>query len=82
MDIYLANDFGRNVLLRNTGRGRFKDATLETDTLAVSAGMSASLGDMDNDGLLDLYVSSIRSNQRWFSEFVFVCCLESPPLLR
>ncbi|HBP20831.1 MAG TPA: hypothetical protein DEA08_23950 [Planctomycetes bacterium] len=70
VDIYLANDFGRNVLLRNTGRGRFKDATLETDTLAVSAGMSASLGDMDNDGLLDLYVSSIRSNQRWFSEDV------------
>ncbi|MBI4576715.1 MAG: VCBS repeat-containing protein [Planctomycetes bacterium] len=69
-DIYLANDFGRNVLLRNRGDGRFEDVALESGTLAVSAGMSASWGDLDGDGWLDLYVGSIRSNQRWFSQDV------------
>ena len=29
--------------------------------------MSASFGDYDGDGRLDIYVSSIASNQRWFS---------------
>jgi len=67
-DIYLANDFGRNALLRNRGDGTFEDVAKEAGALAVSAGMSAAMGDYDNDGMLDLYVSSIRSNQRWFSQ--------------
>jgi hypothetical protein len=67
-DLYLANDFGRNVLLRNRGNGTFEDVAKTTGTLAISAGMSAAMGDYDNDGRLDLYVSSIRSNQRWFSQ--------------
>lgn len=67
-DIYLTNDYGRNVLLRNRGNGTFEDATLATNTLAISGGMSSSWGDYDNDGRLDIYVSSIRSNQRWFSQ--------------
>lgn len=67
-DLYLANDFGRNVLLRNQGNGKFMDVAKQTGTLAISGGMSAAMGDYDNDGNLDLYVSSIRSNQRWFSQ--------------
>ncbi len=70
-DLYLANDFGRNVLYQNQGPGTdgvvtFRDVALETGSLAVGGSMSASWGDYDNDGLLDLYVSAIRSNQRWF----------------
>ncbi|MBL4844304.1 MAG: VCBS repeat-containing protein [Planctomycetes bacterium] len=72
VDLYLSNDYGRNVLLRNQGGGRFSDVALESGTLAVSGGMSASIGDLDGDGRLDIYVSSIRSNQRWFSEDVNV----------
>ncbi len=67
-DLYLANDFGRNVLLRNQGNGKFVDVAKSAGTLAISGGMSAAMGDYDNDGNLDLYVSSIRSNQRWFSQ--------------
>lgn len=66
-DLYLANDFGRNVLLQNQGDGTFVDVAKEAGALAISAGMSASFGDYDGDGDPDLYVSSIRSNQRWFS---------------
>jgi len=69
-DLYLTNDYGRNVLLRNEGGAKFKDVALESGALAISGGMSSSFGDYDNDGLLDIYVSSIRSNQRWFSQDV------------
>jgi hypothetical protein len=69
-DLYLSNDYGRNVLYENQGDATFVDASLERGALGVSAGMSVAWGDVDGDQLLDLYVSSIRSNQRWFSEDV------------
>ena len=67
-DIYVANDFGRNVLLRNKGDGTFEDVARDSGAQAISGGMSAAFGDYDGDGLMDIYVSSIRSNQRWFSQ--------------
>lgn len=65
-DLFVANDFGRSILYRNMGDGTFKDVTLEKGALAIGGAMSASWGDYDNDGRLDLYVAAIRSNQRWF----------------
>jgi hypothetical protein len=65
-DIYVANDFGRNVLYQNQGNGTFRDVALEKNALAIGGSMSAGWGDYDNDGHLDLYISAIRSNQRWF----------------
>ncbi len=68
-DLYVVNDFGRKTLYRNDGGGRFEDVTVETGTLAYGAGMSASFGDYDNDGRLDLYVAHIRSDEAWFAEW-------------
>jgi hypothetical protein len=65
-DLFVANDFGRSVLYKNMADGTFRDVTLETGALAIGGNMSASWGDYDNDGWLDLYVAAIRSNQRWF----------------
>ncbi len=72
-DLYVVNDFGRNTLYRNNGldgagRVTFTDVTVATGTLAYGAGMSASFGDYDNDGRLDLYVANIRSEHGWFAE--------------
>jgi hypothetical protein len=69
LDLYVVNDFGRKTLYRNDGRGRFKDVTVETGTLAYGAGMNASFGDYDNDGNLDIYVTHIRSEHSWFAEW-------------
>ncbi|MES1241629.1 MAG: CRTAC1 family protein [Acidobacteriota bacterium] len=67
-DLYIANDFGRKTLYRNEGDGTFTDVTVDTGTLAYGAGMSASFGDYDNDGRLDIYVANIRSEHGWFAE--------------
>ncbi len=67
-DLYVVNDFGRNTLYRNEGDGTFTDVTVASGTLAYGAGMSASFGDADNDGRLDLYVANIRSEHGWFAE--------------
>jgi hypothetical protein len=69
LDLYVANDFGRNTLYHNNRNGTFTDVTAETNTLAYGAGMNASFADYDNDGKLDLYITNIRSEHAWFAEF-------------
>jgi hypothetical protein len=61
MDLYVANDFGRNNLYQNDG-GRFRDVASQFGVEDISAGMSATWGDYDGDGLLDLYVSNMFSS--------------------
>lgn len=68
-DLYVVNDFGRKTLYRNNKNGTFTDVTVETGTLAYGAGMNASMGDYDNDGKLDIYVTNIRSDEAWYAEW-------------
>ena len=62
----MANDFGRNNLYRcdrsPDGSVKFKDAAAGAGVEDISAGMSASWGDADNDGRPDLYVSNMWSS--------------------
>jgi hypothetical protein len=67
-DLYVVNDFGRKTLYRNNGDGTFTDVTVKSGTLDYGAGMSAAMGDYDNDGDLDMYTANIRSESRWFAE--------------
>ncbi|MFQ5416786.1 MAG: FG-GAP repeat domain-containing protein [Myxococcota bacterium] len=60
-DLYVANDFSSNDLLRNDGGGRFTDITEETGTADVGFGMGVSWGDYDGDLRQDLYVSNMYS---------------------
>ncbi|MFN0130560.1 MAG: FG-GAP repeat domain-containing protein [Verrucomicrobiales bacterium] len=65
-DLYVANDYGRNNLYRNDrqpdGSIRFVDAAREAGVEDISAGMSVSWADADNDGDRDLYVSNMWSS--------------------
>src|SRR5262249_47991416 len=66
-DIYFLNQLGRNALYRNKGDGTFEDVT---DRAGVGLGdricVAATFVDYDNDGLLDLYVTSTRGGNVLF----------------
>jgi hypothetical protein len=76
LDLYVANDFGRNNLYRND-RGHFVDVAASAGVEDIAAGMSVSWGDYNRDGLPDLYVGNMFSSaglrityQRQFKEGV------------
>lgn len=60
-DLYIANDFAVNSLMRNDGADGFVDVAAVTETTDIGFGMGAAWGDYDNDGLADLYVSNMFS---------------------
>ena len=59
LDLYVINDFGRNNLWRNDGRGHFVDAAGELGLEDIAAGMGISAADYDLDGDLDFYLSNM-----------------------
>ncbi|MCA9267934.1 MAG: VCBS repeat-containing protein, partial [Planctomycetales bacterium] len=61
LDLYVANDFGRNNLYRNAG-GKFHDVAGELHVEDMAAGMSTTWADYDRDGWMDLYVSNMFSS--------------------
>lgn len=60
LDLYVANDFGRNNLFLNEG-GQFRDVALERGADDMAAGMGATASDFDLDGDFDLYTSNMFS---------------------
>ncbi|MBM3775197.1 MAG: CRTAC1 family protein [Acidobacteria bacterium] len=52
-----------NRLYRNTGNGRFVDATERAGARGAGYGMGVAAGDYDNDGYPDLYVTNYGRNQ-------------------
>jgi hypothetical protein len=64
MDLYVANDFGRNNLYRNDGSSspRFMDVAGEAGVEDIASGMSAAWGDYNRDGWMDVYISNMFSS--------------------
>ena len=73
LDIYLVNgaplpgavktaEPPRNALYRNDGEGGFQDVTEKAGVAGKGYGMGMTAGDVDNDGDLDLYVTSFGPN--------------------
>ncbi|MEO8350220.1 MAG: CRTAC1 family protein [Chthoniobacteraceae bacterium] len=60
-DLYIANDWGLDVLFRNDGPAGFTDVSVEAGVTSYGYAMGASWGDYDNDGREDLYVSNMYS---------------------
>src|SRR5262249_48923999 len=66
-DLYFVNQLGRNALYRNRGDGTFEDVT---ERAGVALGdricVGATFVDYDNDGHLDLFVTSTRGGNVLF----------------
>lgn len=60
-DLYVANDFGKNIHLRNRGDGTFEDISEATGTADFSTSMGVAAGDIDNDGHAEIYVANMYS---------------------
>ena len=60
LDLYVANDFGRNCLYENR-EGQFNDVAARAGVEDVAAGMGVSWADYNHDGMMDLYVSNMFS---------------------
>ena len=71
-DLYLTN-FGKNQLYRNNGDGTFTDVTSHAGVGDGSWSVSASFGDFNLDGYLDLYVANYLDYQL---ETAHACFLE------
>ena len=61
LDLYVANDFGRNNLYRNDD-GLFRDVASVAGVEDISAGMSVNWNDYNRDGWLDLYIGNMFSS--------------------
>jgi hypothetical protein len=59
LDIVIANDFGADTFYQNNGDGTFADVTVATATGDRGSGMNVDFGDVDGDGLFDIYVTNI-----------------------
>ena len=57
MELYIAN-VGRNLMLKNSGKGSFSDVTFSSGTELNTYSTGTAIGDLDNDGDLDLYCAS------------------------
>ncbi|MDQ1317915.1 MAG: hypothetical protein QG588_1570, partial [Candidatus Poribacteria bacterium] len=58
LDLYIVNNGSANKLYRNNGDGTFTDTTAQAGVDNLALGSSAVLGDINNDGYLDIYVAN------------------------
>lgn len=60
-DLYIANDFAKNVVLRNKGDGTFEDISEASGAADFATSMGVATGDLDNDGTTEIYVANMYS---------------------
>jgi hypothetical protein len=58
-DVYVAGDYGTDRIYFNNGDGTFTDTTETSIGFDTRKGMNVDVGDYNNDGFLDIYVTNI-----------------------
>lgn len=59
MDLYLANDFGQDIIFKNNGNGTFTNVTKSALPIDTRKGMNVDFADLDGDGYPDIYVANV-----------------------
>jgi hypothetical protein len=64
LDLYLTHDANQpNILYMNNGDGTFTDTSPFSGANIAAQGMGVDIGDVNNDGFLDLYITNLYSNE-------------------
>lgn len=58
----------RHALFRNLGGMKFRDVTSEAGVACTSYGMGVAIGDFDNDGYCDIYLSNFGPNRLYHND--------------
>jgi hypothetical protein len=67
IDLYFIDQMGESQLWKNLGGGKFRNITKEAGVgVSGRVGVTASFADIDNDGDLDLYVTTVRGGNLLF----------------
>lgn len=78
-DLLVLGDGEGNLLFENEGNGKFVDITAHSNLAGgVYNSKSCSLGDIDNDGLLDVAITNAVENSSSLSGFVVPFALNQP----
>ena len=63
IDLFTANENSGNNLFSNQRQGFFKDITEESGLKSTGGSSAVAVGDYNNDGFLDLFVTSVNAGQ-------------------
>ena len=67
IDLFVVNENGSNALYSNQRQGAFKDITAESGLKSTGGSGAVAVGDYNNDGFLDLFITSVNgSGQQLF----------------
>ena len=62
------SDTATTALYRNDGKGNFEDVTAGSGLDVSLYGMGAAVGDYDNDGRVDVFISALGTNRLFHNE--------------
>jgi len=63
IDLIVANENGSNILYTNQRQGIFQDVTEKSGLKSTGCSTSVAAGDYNNDGFLDLFITSLQGGQ-------------------